>query len=360
MTSSTPAIAVPTGRGARARRWASRHRIRAIVALVVALAVVGFVGFTGYAVVAGSDDLLHPYRSPDCRTPAVQYGWAYEAINYDPASDRTLAPRFDEDTKAWVCDRPAGPALGAVVTSDGIHLAGWYIPAASGAGPTGPTILLVPGRSSNKSAYLRYGQGLHAVFNLVVFDLRGTGQSDDAPVTLGVLEQRDVEAAIDWLVAAKHPGWIAAVGTSMGGAAALAAAATDTRIRALVLDSMHARIAATIGNGIESDRHRPAFPTQPAAFFGAWLRTGVDLSSADPIDTIARVQGRPILLTHGSEDAYDRPADSVLANLHAGLQAGALVDIRICPGAGHDEVVDRCRAQWADWVTSFFAAALRS
>lgn len=339
-----------------ARQWAFRHRLRVGLALLAAVTALGFVAVTGYGVVIGSDTLLHPARSLDCRTPASLYGWAYETVNYDPASDQLLEPRYDENAKQWVCDQPPSPALDRVVTSDGIRLAGWYVPAVNATGPTGPTILLVPGRSSNKSEYLRYGLPLHASYNLAVFDLRGTGQSTDAPVTLGVLEQRDVEAAIDWLVVAKHPTWIAVVGTSMGAAASLAAAGSDTRIQALVLDSMHAHIARTIANGIEWDMAPfPAFPSQPAAFFGAWLRTGVDLSSADPIDTIGQVQGRPILLTHGSEDEYNPPAESALPNLHAGLEAKVLVDIRICPGARHAAVIDACRAEWADWVTTFLA-----
>lgn len=316
------------------------------------------VGYTAYALVPGSDDLLHPPRSLDCRTPAVEYGWSYEAINYEARSDSALQPvPPSKANPGWTCEGTLARAGDAVVTNDGIRLAGWYVPAARGPGPTGPTVLLVPGRSSNKSDYLRFGRALHPDYNLVVFDLRGTGQSSDAPVTLGVLEQRDVERAIDWIVATKHSAWIAVVGTSMGAAAALGAAGKDQRIRALVLDSMHAHIAQTIANGIEIDRHLPAFPAQAASFFGAWLRTGVDLSSADPIATIGRVQDRPILLIQGSEDAYDPPAESMLPNLHAALQAGAIVDVRICPGAGHAEVVDKCPVQWAEWLTAFLGQA---
>src|SRR3990172_8343971 len=40
--------------------------------------------------------------------------------------------------------KDAGPPAGTgVVASDGVGIAGWYIPAASGSGPTGPTVVIV-------------------------------------------------------------------------------------------------------------------------------------------------------------------------------------------------------------------------
>jgi len=334
-----------------------RSRLRTTVIVVGLVAAFGFGGFTTYAVVIGSDDLLHPGKILDCRTPATAYGWEYEAINYDLASDAALRPVPPTEAEPnWTCDGTPAPAGTEVVSSDGIRLAGWYI-AAPALDPTGPTILLVHGRGSNKSDYLRYAVPLHAAYNIVVFDWRGAGQSSDAPNTLGVLEQRDVTAALDWLATAKHPGWIALVGTSMGASSSLAVAVGDQRVRALVLDSMHARIATGIARGIERDTMFPAFPSQPASFFGAWLRTGVDLSSADPLDTIGRLDRRPLLLLHGSADEYDVPRESFELNIAAAAAAGVDLESHVCQGAGHDAVIDTCATDWAAWVLAFLGDA---
>lgn len=329
----------------------------AAIALGIA-ALLGFGAYTGYVVVAGSEKLLHPVKLLDCRTPQTAYGWTYEAINYDGTTDKALRPisTVKDGRIVWGCDGTPAPAGGKVVTSDGMHLAGWYIPSAKAA-PTGPTIVLVHGRGANKSDYLRYAVPFHDAYNVVIFDLRGAGQSTDAPVTLGVNEQRDLKAELDWLMATKHPTWVAAVGTSMGAATVLATAVVDQRIRAVVLDSMHARMATGIARGIERDEHLIAFPTQAAAFFGAQLRTGVDLSSADPLDTIGKLLDRPVLLTHGSADAYDLPAESLQLNLDAATAAGVDVEVHICARAGHDEVIDTCPADWKAWVTSFLTDA---
>lgn len=337
---------------------ATRMRPRTLALAFVALTIVGFAGFTGYAAAVGSESLLYPEKSEDCRTPSSAYGWTYEAVNYDLASDAGLRPIPPEKPAGpWGCEgRPVGEG-DAVVTSDGIRLAGWYIPSASGTDATAPTVVLVPGMSSNKSDYLRYAVPLHEAYNVAIFDLRGTGQSGDAPMTFGVTEQRDVVAALDWLMAAKHPTWVATIGTSAGGSTALVAAVGDTRIRALVLDSMHARISTGVGRAIERDKHLPAFPAQAAAFLGAWIRTGIDLGSVDPVDTIGRIQDRPILLTHGSVDEYDRPEESLEVNLRAAEAAGVDVEALVCQGAGHDLVIDTCTTQWTEWVTRFLEDA---
>ena len=231
--------------------------------------------------------------------------------------------------------------------------AGAAFAAAATVGPTGPTVILVHGRSSNKSEYMRYAVPLHDRFNVVLVDLRDAGQSQAADETLGVRESSDVEAFVDWLVRTKSPAWIGVVGTSQGAAAALGAAATDPRIRAVVLDSTHSRIAGTIGRGIEQDRHLPAFPAQALSFFGAWLRTRVDVSAADPVDVIPTIGSRPLLLVHGGLDTYDPPADSVRLNYQAAVRAGVPVEIHVCPSADHDAVIDACPTEWRDWVTTF-------
>jgi pimeloyl-ACP methyl ester carboxylesterase len=315
---------------------------------------VAVLGYAGYAFVTGPDDLMHPARSSDCRTPTFAYGWAYEAINYDASGDAGLMPLADPvEPDRWSCAGRLAPAGGAVRSADGVPLAGWYVPAAESIGPEGPTVLLVHGRSSNKSEYLRYAEPLHEFFNVVLVDTRDAGQSGAAPETMGVREALDVEAFVDWLVQTKRPMWIAVVGTSQGGAAALGAAAVDPRIRAVVLDSTHARIGETIGRGIERDRGLPAFPAQPAAFLGVLVRIGVDLNAADPVDVIPRLGDRPLLLVHGGRDAYDPPLDSAVVNLRAAIAAGVPVEFRLCQRAGHDAVIDECPDEWARWVTTF-------
>jgi hypothetical protein len=75
-------------RGDRMRGWWGVARALAIVL------VVGLIGYTGYIGYEGSRRAVdRDGTSRDCRTPEVQFGWAYEAINYDVADDAELAVR---------------------------------------------------------------------------------------------------------------------------------------------------------------------------------------------------------------------------------------------------------------------------
>ncbi|MBI3747460.1 MAG: alpha/beta fold hydrolase, partial [Chloroflexi bacterium] len=219
-----------------------------------------------------------------CDTPASRFGWSYEAINYDLADDARLAAENPDPAKC----RSQGTVAGSeVVTSDGVPIAGWYIPSARRLGPTGPTVIVVHGWKSNKSEALKYAVPFHDAYNLVLVDLRNGGRSGAADTTWGLHEQRDVRAMIDWVERTKHPSWIAAMGNSMGGATVLAEAVTDPRVRALIADSMHASALVSIGDGAEVENGLPSLPTSWAVVVGVAIRLGADWTVVDPVQTIA-------------------------------------------------------------------------
>ena len=144
---------------------------------------------------------------------------------------------------------------------------------------------------------------------------------------------------------------------SNGAAAALAEAGDDPRVRALVLDSMHASVAAQLGNVLETEKGHPAWPGSWAIVTGVSLRIGADIASVDPVRTITRVGDRPVLLVHGSADLVDRPGESAERNLRAALEAGVSIRLEICQGAGHGKVIDTCPEAWARWAVAFMDAA---
>ena len=269
-------------------------------------------------------------------------------------------------TRDWLPQNPdmtdcrsQGAVAGSeVVTTDGVPIAGWYIPSASGLGPTGPTVIVAHGWKSNKSEALKYAVPFHDAYNVVLVDLRNGGRSGAADTTWGLHEQLDVRAMIDWLERTKHPSWIAAMGNSMGGATVLAEAVNDPRVRALILDSMHASALVSIGNGAEVENGLPSLPTSWAVVIGVAIRLGADWTAVDPVQTIAQVGDRPVLLIHGTDDALDRPSESADRNFHAALDAGVPVELEYCPGATHGAVIDACPADWARWATSFLEGAV--
>jgi pimeloyl-ACP methyl ester carboxylesterase len=346
-----PATPAPPGRGA----VSPRRLGLALLAGLAGLLLVGLFAYLVYVGAAGSEAFVHPTgKNQDCRTPAVRFGWDYEAINYDKADDARLAAAFGDMT---TCTSQGELAGDEVVTADGIHIGGWYIPAESGVGPSGPTVVLVHGGAANKSEVLKYAPPFHEGFNIVAFDLRNGGRSSPADTTLGLREQLDVEAVIDWLERTKHPRWIGAMGNSMGAASALAAAGDDERVRALVLDSMNAQAATMVGRIFQADTGHPPQPGGWAIVIGVSLRIGADVTEVDPVRTITRLGDRPVLLVHGSADEVNRPSESAELNLRAALGAGVPVELEYCQGGTHGELIDRCPADWARWAVSFLDAA---
>lgn len=342
------ATARTTWRGMRSA-W---RRLSVGGVVVVLLAVVGFTGYVG--VVGSSEVVNSTAASTACETPGTQFGWDYEAINYDKADDLRLAA---ENPSMLDCSSQGTTAGNEVVSSDGVPIAGWYVPAASGIGPAGPTVLIVHGGKANKSDVLKYAPPFHQAYNVVLLDLRNNGRSGDADATWGLREQWDLRAMIDWLVRAKSPAWIGIMGNSNGAATAVAEAGDDPRVRALVLDSMHAAVSAQWGSVLETENSLPAWPGSWAMITGVSLRIGADITTVDPVRTITRVGDRPVLLIHGSADLVDRPSESAERNLHAALEAGVRIGLEICPGAGHGKVVDTCPEEWARWAVSFMTAA---
>jgi len=315
--------------------------------LVLLVAYLAWVGFDGSA------QIVDP-RSPstDCRTPASAYSWSYEAINYSITNDRAL----DDFADRLNCPRQGSPAGTQLTSSDGTQLAGWYVPAGGGVGPNGPTVVLAHGAGGNKSEMLAWAELLHSRYNLVLFDFRKHGQSGGTQATGGVREVRDLRAIIDW-VAAKEPSAIALVGVSIGGAAAIGEAASDPRISAVILDSTH----ATLANALQAKLDASGFPL---SLPGAWsillaglLRTGEDMSSADPVQAIERYGERPVMIVSGSDDSAIGPHDE--EDLMAAAEdGGAETELHVCEAAGHGKAIEVCPTEYASWMLDFLGRSL--
>jgi pimeloyl-ACP methyl ester carboxylesterase len=115
---------------------------------------------------------------------------------------------------------------------------GWFFPGLRGA----PTIILCHGYESQRSEVLTLVSALQeAHYNIFVFDFAGHGTSPGM-TSLGYREPGEVLAAItvlskrDDVDASRFGLW----GSDLGGYAALAAAASEPRVAALVVDSIYA------------------------------------------------------------------------------------------------------------------------
>ncbi len=325
-------------------RWLTLALVAVLVALLAYLTYVGFVG---------SGRAVNPARSRACTTPGLAFGWEYEAINYDAATDDALAGVADPED----CGTSAGSAGDELVTADGIGLAGWYIPAGNGDGPRGPTIVLAHGHGVNKSNLLGRAEVLHREYNLVLFDFRNHGQSEDAQTTAGMQERADLRAVLDWLVEAKDPRAIGVLGVSMGGSVAINEARMDDRVSAVVMDATHATLANALQARLDRQGYPLSLPGAWAILLGGLVRSGEDMSAADPLQAIDDYGERPLLLISGGRDDLIGPTDSedLLAAARLG---GVRARLEVCEAAAHAAALSACPRDYREWVLGFFADAL--
>jgi pimeloyl-ACP methyl ester carboxylesterase len=333
-------------------REARRARMVGWATFLLVAVMIGLLAYLGYAGFEGSDQLVHPDRGRVCRLPSA-LGWAYQAINYDQASDAALAAEADPLACASVGE-PAGTDL---MAADGTRLAGWYIPAAAPIGPGGPTVVLVHGHGTNKNAMLPWAEVLHADYNLVLFDQRNHGQSFGTETTVGVRERTDLEAVVAWLRTTHAPTDVAILGNSMGAITATNAVALGLPVQALILDSSPLSVASSAQRRIESQNYPLALPASWAVVLGALFRTGVDVTAADPIINIDDVGSVPVLILQGDADLAIDPtsADQLAA---AATEAGVRAEVHICAGAGHSRLLEVCPDDYRAWVLGFLAQTL--
>jgi alpha-beta hydrolase superfamily lysophospholipase len=169
-----------------------------------------------------------------------------------------------------------------LTTADGLELSAWYVPAAE---EGAPTVLLAHGLLASKWGMMQYMPWLHeAGYNVMFFDFRGHGGSDQRPTTIGPDEVLDVQAALDWLEAEGAGEQVAGLGLSLGAAALVNTAIQDERLDALILDSLF----ADWGDTDYAEEYR--LPPD-------WLVPGVP----SPEELLPRIHV-PVFIIHGTAD----------------------------------------------------------
>jgi fermentation-respiration switch protein FrsA (DUF1100 family) len=256
---------------------------------------------------------------------------------------------------------------------DHVQLKGWYIP---GVRPDGTltsqrTIIVVHGNRTNRAdkdvgLLVLSGDLARHGFAVLAFDMRGTGESLPAPLSLGYFEQRDVLGAVDFLRSGPVPyptlnrtriigGW----GVSMGAATLLMAAAQEPAIRAIVSDCAYADIIPILEREVPKGGHLPALFT-PGTLIAARVLYGVDFYADRPIDFVPSIAPRPIFFIHGASDTYIPPTNMNTLATAARTGSNANVQTWLVPGAEHAKSFKVEGAVYVDRIVAFYNATLGS
>ncbi|MBC8098897.1 MAG: alpha/beta fold hydrolase [Armatimonadetes bacterium] len=219
-----------------------------------------------------------------------------------------------------------------VTSFDDLRLEGWYVPPAVGS--SGASIVFVHGHRGDRTQLAAERQLLAAEgYGLLTIDLRNAGTSEGSATTMGLYETQDVISAFEWLSA--QPGVdgqrIALYGVSMGGTTAIRVMARLPEARALVVDSAYSSLLELTSDKVTQVTGLPGAPFANVIVWMASRLSNADLFAVRPIDDIASIAPRPILLMHGAIDEVI-PVSHMQALYAAANEPKTLV---IIPGALH-------------------------
>lgn len=253
---------------------------------------------------------------------------------------------------------------------DHLTIRGWLIP---GMLPNGGltvkrTIIMVHGSGQNRTDPAAGLSDLSAAlarqgFAVLVFDMRGHGESQAAAWSLGYFEQRDVLGAVDFLRSGPLPypelgrpqaigGW----GVSMGAISLLLAAAREPAIAAIVADSAYPDIAPILEREIPK-AGVPAFFT-PGGLLAARVLYGVDYYDARPVDVVASIAPRPLFFIQGGADTFNPPSNMNVLATAARTAPNASVQTWMVAGAAHAQAFHVAGYEYIARLVAFYTAAL--
>lgn len=276
-----------------------------------------------------------------------RYIWVQtaRAVHPAPADDQATLRRY-----------PFAAATEEVcfTSTDGVSLAGWFIPAPEA---HGPTIVLLPGYNQGRAGLLPHAGYLHdAGCHVLIVDFRGTGRSGGAAFTFGMKEARDVQGAVSYLLSRPDvdPAQIGLLGLSYGAAIGLLAMAEDRRIRAMAAESAFASLTGMIQLNFRRYSRLPRFPFAYLIVFVMEHRLGGSVAAVNPRQAVAAIGGRPLLFI---DDMLDRliPPGSAQRLYDAALGPR---ELWVVPDAGHAGGMWVQPREYAQRVRRFFAAHL--
>ena len=248
-------------------------------------------------------------------------------------------------------EKPLGDAPNAAyktvhfTASDGVELEGWYRPSRNGA-----SVLLLSGGGSNRTGPLRHAKLLERHgYGVLVYDPRGSGNSEGTVNSYGWGWEKDAAAALDFLAQRDdvEPGRVGALGLSTGADIATDIAARRDDVKAVVADG-----SAAIGYEDIKAYTDDALTRPPMwlLFKTIEIIQGRSQPKASLADQIARSSAPHLLVSAGKPEKewgelYDR-------------SGGDRSELWYLPKAGHTAALKQYPDEYESRVTAFFGEHL--
>lgn len=241
-----------------------------------------------------------------------------------------------------------------------VAIGGWWMPVAGR--PDAPAVIVVHGYTASRRderILLAAGMLHHHGFGVLAIDLRNHGDSarPTGRHSGGVRESADVLGAWDWLVGdGQIPAErIGLFGISLGAASVLIAASDEPGVAAVWADSSYGDLDEA--TRAELGRYRLPLFLLPGGMLASRLLDGPGLRGKSPLLALRRMGGRPVFITHGTEDTR---LDVHYAHqlVTAGVAAGVATESWIVEGSGHADAIVDHPADYERRLVDFFERSL--
>jgi fermentation-respiration switch protein FrsA (DUF1100 family) len=184
-----------------------------------------------------------------------------------------------------------------LITEDSVKLSAWYTPPKNGA-----VILVAHGYGDRRAEDFHVLFASHG-YGVIAWDFRAHGESGGEFSSLGYYEALDAKAALDFALSQPGVEHIGAWGGSMGAVTMIRATAQYPEIEALIADSPFATLE-------DEMNLRVPFPIMRSLIrFFAERESAVTRELVRPVEDIARISPRPVLIIQGMGDGMV-PLDS--------------------------------------------------
>jgi pimeloyl-ACP methyl ester carboxylesterase len=234
---------------------------------------------------------------------------------------------------------------------DRVPLKGWKISAAH---PNGDWVLLLHGRSHNRSVMLPYAEFLlSAGYGVVMMDARGHGASGGSISTYGYIERHDVRAVVDALESSEKVSHLFALGESMGAAVSLQSAAVDPRIEGVVAEGAFRNLHEVTFDyaGLQQSVFLGKTMFCPAALVSVYIaqkEAGFRFEEISPEGSVAS-RPFPVLFICGESDRKIpcRHSEAIFRS------AVGPKELWRVPGTGHEQAIKTSPAEFQRRVLQF-------
>jgi fermentation-respiration switch protein FrsA (DUF1100 family) len=230
-----------------------------------------------------------------------------------------------------------------LVTEDGVKLAAWYTPSENGS-----VILVAHGYNDNRPEAIYIFLAKHG-YGVLAWDFRAHGASGGETCSLGYYEQLDAEAALDYALAQPGVEHIGAWGGSMGATTMILTAAKHPEIEAVVSDSAFPALEDIVRLNI------PIRFMQPFVLFFAEQQSGFKLDQVRPVDEIAKISPRAVLII----DGWEGSAIAMNSPYRLFEAAGEPKELWVEDGVPHLGTYDHAPLKYEKRVIGFFDEHLK-